>query len=192
MDMRAGNETTLAGVVVASGAAHPHTAYLFGNKPGTRLNVLVRDGMGIWLAVRRRHQGRFHWLSPGGMVQQCLQRDQLDALTLTQRANSAAAWMGQVTVIDSVLLRGSTLISSGIGSGIAAGSRNGMNAGAAGAGSTAQPGCISRDWWQPVRACSLSQRCSTLAFMPWRLANAAMDVPGCRQAAISSALKAGV
>ena len=50
MDMRAGNETTLAGVVVASGAAHPHTAYLFGNKPGTRLKVLVHDGMGIWLA----------------------------------------------------------------------------------------------------------------------------------------------
>lgn len=61
MDMRAGTETALARVVAVFGAALPHTAYLFANKRGTRLKVLVHDGMGIWLAARRLHQGRFHW-----------------------------------------------------------------------------------------------------------------------------------
>ncbi|RMA59974.1 IS66 Orf2 like protein [Acidovorax sp. 100] len=82
MDMRAGTETALARVVAVFGAAHPHTAYLFANKRGTRLKVLVHDGMGIWLATRRLHQGRFYWPSPGGTAQQCLQREQLDALVL--------------------------------------------------------------------------------------------------------------
>lgn len=82
MDMRAGTETALARVVAVFGAAHPHTAYLFANKRGTRLKVLVHDGMGIWLAARRLHQGRFHWPSPGGTAQQSLQLEQLDALVL--------------------------------------------------------------------------------------------------------------
>ncbi|MBY0412053.1 MAG: IS66 family insertion sequence element accessory protein TnpB [Burkholderiaceae bacterium] len=82
MDMRAGTETALARVVAVFGAAHPHTADLFANKRGTRLKVLVHDGMGIWLAARRLHQGRFHWHSPGGTAQQLLQREQLDALVL--------------------------------------------------------------------------------------------------------------
>jgi len=43
-------------------------------------------------------------------------------------------------------------------------------------------------WWHPFRSCSLSQRCSTLAFMPWPRAMAAMEAPGCWQAATSSAL----
>ncbi|WP_442867226.1 IS66 family insertion sequence element accessory protein TnpB [Acidovorax sp. NCPPB 3576] len=38
--------------------------------------------MGIWLAARRLHQGRFHWPSPGGTAQQRLQLEQLDALLL--------------------------------------------------------------------------------------------------------------
>jgi transposase len=85
MDMRAGTETALARVVAVFGAAHPHTAYLFANKRGTRLKVLVHDGFGIWLAARRLHQGRFHWPSsgsPGGTAQQPLQREQLDVLVM--------------------------------------------------------------------------------------------------------------
>lgn len=38
--------------------------------------------MGIWLAARRLHQGRFQWPSPGGTAQQRMQREQLDALVL--------------------------------------------------------------------------------------------------------------
>lgn len=82
MDMRAGTDTALARVVSVFGAAHPHTAYLFANKRGNRLKVLVHDGLGIWLAARRLHQGRFVWPSAGGTVQQHINRDQLDALVM--------------------------------------------------------------------------------------------------------------
>jgi transposase len=61
MDMRAGTDTALARVVGVFGAAHPHTAYLFANRRANRIKVLVHDGMGIWLAARRLHQGKFAW-----------------------------------------------------------------------------------------------------------------------------------
>jgi transposase len=43
------------------GAAQPHHVWLFANRRGNRLKVLLRDGHGIWLAQRWLHQGRFHW-----------------------------------------------------------------------------------------------------------------------------------
>lgn len=61
MDMRAGTDTALARVVKVFGAAQPHHAYLFANRRGNRLKVLVHDGVGIWLAARRLNQGRFVW-----------------------------------------------------------------------------------------------------------------------------------
>ena len=61
LDMRAGTDTTLARVVGVFGAAHPHTAYLFANRRANRMKVLVHDGIGIWLAARRLHQGHFIW-----------------------------------------------------------------------------------------------------------------------------------
>ena len=82
MDMRAGTDTALARVVKVFGCARPHHAYVFANRRSTRLKVLVRDGIGIWLAARRRHVGRFIW--PGGSAgaQQSITREQLDALVL--------------------------------------------------------------------------------------------------------------
>jgi transposase len=59
MDMRAGADTALARVVLAFGAARPHTGYVFLNRRADRLKVLVHDGIGIWLAARRLHQGSF-------------------------------------------------------------------------------------------------------------------------------------
>jgi transposase len=41
------------------GAAQSHCAYLFANRRAKRMKVLVHDGLGIWLATRRRHQGAF-------------------------------------------------------------------------------------------------------------------------------------
>jgi transposase len=81
LDMRAGIDTALARVVAVFGAAQPHHAYLFANKRASRLKVLVHDGLGIWLAARRLHQGKFVWPAadqpnPG------LCRAQLDALVL--------------------------------------------------------------------------------------------------------------
>ena len=71
MDMRAGTDTTLA-----------HHAYIFANRRSTRLKVLIHDGIGIWLAARRLHEGRFIWPGGGCGAPQSLTREQLDALVL--------------------------------------------------------------------------------------------------------------
>lgn len=59
MDMR--TDTAMARVISVFGVAQPHCAYLFANRRATRMKVLVQDGLGIWLAARRRHQGKFAW-----------------------------------------------------------------------------------------------------------------------------------
>ena len=82
MDMRAGTDTALARVVQVFGAGRPYHAYLFANRRSTRLKVLVHDGIGIWLAARRLHEGRFVWPGGGLGAQQSLTREQLDALVL--------------------------------------------------------------------------------------------------------------
>lgn len=61
LDMRAGPDTALARVVKVFGAARPHCAYLFANRRGNRMKVLVHDGLGVWLCARRLNQGKFHW-----------------------------------------------------------------------------------------------------------------------------------
>jgi transposase len=81
LDMRAGTDSALARVVGVFGAAHPHHAYLFTNKRANRIKVLVHDGIGIWLAARRLHQGKFIWPAPGS-VNVGLAHAQLDALVL--------------------------------------------------------------------------------------------------------------
>ncbi|KCX86988.1 putative transposase [Acinetobacter baumannii 15827] len=48
MDMRAGMDTAMAQVLRAFGYIKPHCAYLFCNKRGHRMKVLVHDGLGIW------------------------------------------------------------------------------------------------------------------------------------------------
>ena len=75
LDMRAGTETILAGVVQVFGAAMPHHGYLFANRRGTRMKVLIHDGHGIWLAHRRLNQGRFYWRAGRGSAE--LSRPQL-------------------------------------------------------------------------------------------------------------------
>ena len=80
--MRAGTDTALARVVKVFGSAQPHTAYLFANKRANRMKVLVMDGIGIWLAARRLHQGHFVWPVSGAAGQASLSRAQLDALVV--------------------------------------------------------------------------------------------------------------
>lgn len=80
MDMRAGTHTALARVVAVFGEARPHHAYIFTNRRGDRMKVLVHDGIGIWLAARRLHQGGFVRLS--GAAPASLNRAQFDALVL--------------------------------------------------------------------------------------------------------------
>lgn len=81
LDMRAGTDTALARVVTVFGAAHPHHAYLFANRRANRIKVLVHDGIGIWLAARRLHQGKFVWPAPGS-ANVALEHAQLNALVL--------------------------------------------------------------------------------------------------------------
>ena len=80
LDMRAGTESALARVVAVFGAAHPHQAYVFTNRRGTRLKVLVHDGIGIWLAARRLHQGGF--ARTVRVANTALTKEQFDALVL--------------------------------------------------------------------------------------------------------------
>ena len=82
LDMRAGIDSALARVVKVFGAAHPHTAYLFANRRANRIKVLVIDGIGIWLAARRLHQGHFVWPGADARAQVNLSRPQFDALVL--------------------------------------------------------------------------------------------------------------
>ena len=78
--MRAGPDTALARVVRVFGEARPHHAYLFANRRGSRLKVLVHDGFGLWLCARRLHQGKFLWASSGASMP--LTQEQLQALVL--------------------------------------------------------------------------------------------------------------
>lgn len=82
LDMRAGTDTALARVVTVFGIARPHHAYLFANKRANRMKVLVHDGIGIWLAARRLHQGRFVWPAVDRGAHLSLTHEQFDALVL--------------------------------------------------------------------------------------------------------------
>jgi len=65
MDMRAGPDTALARVIQVFGEAKPHHAYLFANKRGNRVKILLHDGLGLWLLARRLNEGRFKWSRQG-------------------------------------------------------------------------------------------------------------------------------
>ena len=82
IDMRAGTETALARVVAVFGAAHAHHAYVFANRRGNRLKVLVHDGIGLWLCARRLHQGRFSWVGAGADTRVSITHEQLAALVI--------------------------------------------------------------------------------------------------------------
>ena len=80
LDMRAGPDTALARVVQVFGSARPHCAYLFANKRGNRMKVLIHDGLGIWLCARRLNKGKFHWGETWRGKQLQLDDEQLAAL----------------------------------------------------------------------------------------------------------------
>lgn len=81
MDMRAGVDRILARVVEVFGAARPHHGYVFANRSATRLKVLVHDGIGVWLCMRRLYRSSFVW-STGPEPRVSMTRAQLDALVL--------------------------------------------------------------------------------------------------------------
>ncbi len=82
LDMRSGAEKTLGRVVCSFGEAKPHCAYVFLNKRANRLKVLVCDGLGIWLASRRLHEGKFVFNALRSDRGTELQASQLEALVM--------------------------------------------------------------------------------------------------------------
>lgn len=82
MDMRAGTQTALARVIAVFGAAQPHCAYLFANRRADRMEVLVHDCFGVWLAARRLNQCKFHWPGIRHGSEMGLDTEQLQALVL--------------------------------------------------------------------------------------------------------------
>ena len=62
VDMRLGIDGLSLKVQQALGRAPcDGSAYAFRNRRGNRIKLLVWDGTGVWLCVRRLHQGRFTW-----------------------------------------------------------------------------------------------------------------------------------
>ncbi|WP_431101215.1 IS66 family insertion sequence element accessory protein TnpB [Roseateles noduli] len=79
--MRAGTETVPARMVQVFGGARPHRTYLFANRSATRMKVLVH-AIGVWLAARRLHRGRFVWPREGLGEQMPLTQALLQAVVL--------------------------------------------------------------------------------------------------------------
>ncbi|MGH8077123.1 MAG: IS66 family insertion sequence element accessory protein TnpB [Lysobacter sp.] len=62
MDLRCGMDRLLVAVQALRGRdAFAGGAYVFRNRAGTRIKVLVVDATGVWLCVRRLHAGGFVW-----------------------------------------------------------------------------------------------------------------------------------
>ena len=80
-DLRGGIDKLLA-LVVAGFAlgAQAHHAYVFANRRGDRLKVLVYDGSGLWLCTRRLQEGGFAWPRDASTGSMELTREQLDWL----------------------------------------------------------------------------------------------------------------
>lgn len=66
VDLRCGIDRLLVSVADVLGQAPTAGgAFVFRNRAGTRIKVLCVDAQGVWLCVRRLHEGRFHWPRAG-------------------------------------------------------------------------------------------------------------------------------
>lgn len=71
VDMRLGIDGLSLRVQQALGRAPcDGSAYAFCNRRGNRIKLLLWDGAGVWLCMRRLQQGRFTW--PQGTDATCL------------------------------------------------------------------------------------------------------------------------
>ena len=68
VDMRKGVEGLTAMAQLALGhSPYSGAAFVFHNRSGSRLKVLLWDAQGVWLCQRRLHEGSFDWpkIQPG-------------------------------------------------------------------------------------------------------------------------------
>lgn len=62
VDLRCGIDRLLVKIGAELGRdPRDGSAYVFRNRAGTRIKVLCMDAQGVWLCVRRLHEGTFHW-----------------------------------------------------------------------------------------------------------------------------------
>lgn len=65
VDLRCGMDRLLVMVQTLAGGAAAGVAYVFRNRSGTRIRVLLADATGVWLCTRRLGAGRFVWPREG-------------------------------------------------------------------------------------------------------------------------------
>ena len=66
VDLRCGVDRLLVQVQTELGRdARDGGAYAFRNRTGSRMKVLCMDAQGVWLSVRRLHEGGFVWPRSG-------------------------------------------------------------------------------------------------------------------------------
>jgi transposase len=68
IDLRCGVDRLLVMVQALNGNAVPGDAFVFRNRSGTRIKVLLADATGVWLCTRRLNSGRFVWPRSGDVV----------------------------------------------------------------------------------------------------------------------------
>lgn len=69
VDLRCGIDRLLVKVQSELGrAAGDGVAYVFRNRASTRIKVVCVDATGVWLCVRRLHEGSFRWSRAGEAV----------------------------------------------------------------------------------------------------------------------------
>lgn len=69
IDLRCGIDRLLVRVQSVFGRdAFDGAAYVFRNRSGTRIKLVLGDATGVWLCVRRLQQGRFRWPRPGAAL----------------------------------------------------------------------------------------------------------------------------
>lgn len=80
-------------------------AYVFRNRRGTAVKILVYDGQGFWLCHKRLSKGHFrYWPSKPGQVQRELLAHQLSVLLAggdPDRTNAAPQWRRVATAASS-------------------------------------------------------------------------------------------
>jgi transposase len=65
VDLRQGIDGLAVQVRALGHPGFDGAAYLFRNRAGTRLKMLLWDGHGFWLCLRRLERGRFDWPTTG-------------------------------------------------------------------------------------------------------------------------------
>lgn len=69
IDLRCGIDRLLVVIqTVFGGDAFDGSAYVFRNRSGSRIKLVMGDATGVWLCVRRLHEGGFVWPRAGDAI----------------------------------------------------------------------------------------------------------------------------